>query len=496
MGAGASTATESRIFCHQCGSRSRWEASDAPLTCEVCGATKDVEVTDCRLPVAAAAMGSGGERSIGATALLAAEAEGGSSSSSNSCGSMTAAAMRGGDLGGQGVNHGLSSSSTRVESLTVVTTTRPEDGAVVLRVVPNFSPPQESQGVHRTRARDGDVSDQQSAGDTEEGHASPEPACAALVARLEARDMTEKEVGKSKELCVICAEELQCGEKVISLACSHVFHEQCIHQWLARQHTCPTCRLELEVNDVKYLRSIGLDDEADALEKIERERQEKQQQKQAAERRRWLASMRRGDPVHFGLTCSNCHESPLTGECYRCLFCDWYTLCSDCFNAREARLARRRQSDALSVSSSLLGADIAEDIAQALDSRGSFSSNDTGASSSSYPSVDDHPDDHIFEPFGVSGASSVGPRGMVAVLMPNPSVSTDADPTDLDAVNDLETPRTVAEVAYAAVRSLAFAPLSSAPSRGDSSGTTEGSAQHRHGGRTGSLSPGRSHRRW
>ena len=31
----------------------------------------------------------------------------------------------------------------------------------------------------------------------------------------------------------------------VRLPCSHTFHEECVHEWLRKQHTCPTCRAKL-----------------------------------------------------------------------------------------------------------------------------------------------------------------------------------------------------------------------------------------------------------
>ncbi|EGS23421.1 uncharacterized protein CTHT_0001100 [Thermochaetoides thermophila DSM 1495] len=59
---------------------------------------------------------------------------------------------------------------------------------------------------------------------------------------LETGDET-KEEGVT---CVVCVEEMRLGEEVAVLPCRHVFHGQCIGQWLALHNTCPVCRRSVE----------------------------------------------------------------------------------------------------------------------------------------------------------------------------------------------------------------------------------------------------------
>ncbi|PRQ17122.1 putative transcription factor C2H2 family [Rosa chinensis] len=61
-----------------------------------------------------------------------------------------------------------------------------------------------------------------------------------------------------QQQCVICKESLEHFEGVkegidrdqliiISLSCSHLYHEDCIVQWLAKSQLCPICRYSMPV---------------------------------------------------------------------------------------------------------------------------------------------------------------------------------------------------------------------------------------------------------
>lgn len=413
MGAGASAA-ESRVFCHHCGARTPCgaSASDAP-ECLSCGAKDGVELTDSRLPLTETSPGAG-VPNPGRFGVYEGVGDAGSSSAatgSNDLASRAAAAAA-----------ASTSGPVRVESVTVVAVQRPEDGGLLLRVLPNVVPQRPGAGSPRGAA------DVQGVGDAiDDWEAPPEPACPALVSRLQA-ELLGPDPTKQYGVCVICADDIsEVGTPVIELGCGHAFHEECIRQWLTRRHTCPVCRLEMEVDSVRYLRSIGLSEEADELEKVELARQEQELQKQAAARRRWVESMRRGVPVHFGMSCARCGDTPLTGDCYRCPAREGYTLCGECFTHREES---------------------------------------------------DHLEDHAFEQFGAIGGGGFsdahdappGQGGLLTVLVrpPQRDAGAGGDHEDEAVSSEAASPpmrsdaaMAAAEAAFAAVRSLALAPLAS-----------------------------------
>ncbi|XP_021911433.1 RING-H2 finger protein ATL47-like [Carica papaya] len=50
---------------------------------------------------------------------------------------------------------------------------------------------------------------------------------------------------KSKQQCTICIEDFVRGSELNKMPCSHLFHSNCIVEWLQVNHTCPLCRYPL-----------------------------------------------------------------------------------------------------------------------------------------------------------------------------------------------------------------------------------------------------------
>lgn len=47
--------------------------------------------------------------------------------------------------------------------------------------------------------------------------------------------------------CTVCLEEISKRVEVSTLPCSHMFHSNCITEWLKRSHYCPICRFEMPI---------------------------------------------------------------------------------------------------------------------------------------------------------------------------------------------------------------------------------------------------------
>jgi len=58
--------------------------------------------------------------------------------------------------------------------------------------------------------------------------------------------------------CAICQDMYTANQIQISMPCKHLFHEQCLFQWLESNNTCPVCRIEIETIDRDYNVKKGL----------------------------------------------------------------------------------------------------------------------------------------------------------------------------------------------------------------------------------------------
>ncbi|OLY85281.1 E3 ubiquitin-protein ligase [Smittium mucronatum] len=52
--------------------------------------------------------------------------------------------------------------------------------------------------------------------------------------------------------CLICFENINTGDDVRNIPCLHMFHRECLDQWLVeRMGSCPNCRLDLRINPIQ-----------------------------------------------------------------------------------------------------------------------------------------------------------------------------------------------------------------------------------------------------
>ncbi|CAJ1967037.1 unnamed protein product [Cylindrotheca closterium] len=80
------------------------------------------------------------------------------------------------------------------------------------------------------------------------------PASARAIRQLPTICVTPEDlVDPNNRECCICLETISLGNKVTRIPCAHIFHQECIVDWLSNHHcTCPVCRYELQTNNPMY----------------------------------------------------------------------------------------------------------------------------------------------------------------------------------------------------------------------------------------------------
>eukprot|EP00930_Biecheleria_cincta_P059295 TRINITY_DN45043_c0_g1_i1.p1 TRINITY_DN45043_c0_g1~~TRINITY_DN45043_c0_g1_i1.p1 ORF type:complete len:248 (+),score=67.83 TRINITY_DN45043_c0_g1_i1:38-781(+) len=47
-----------------------------------------------------------------------------------------------------------------------------------------------------------------------------------------------------EDVCVVCQEEMPLGSKAKSMPCGHLFHDDCLEEWVKKSNSCPSCRFD------------------------------------------------------------------------------------------------------------------------------------------------------------------------------------------------------------------------------------------------------------
>ena len=50
--------------------------------------------------------------------------------------------------------------------------------------------------------------------------------------------------------CVVCLCDFQIGDIISALPCCHVFHTECIQNWLKNELSCPVCKFEVTLSSI------------------------------------------------------------------------------------------------------------------------------------------------------------------------------------------------------------------------------------------------------
>jgi len=52
---------------------------------------------------------------------------------------------------------------------------------------------------------------------------------------------------KNQDNCIICLNDFQEKEKVMKLGCDHIFHVDCMKDWLENNKKCPLCKKDIKI---------------------------------------------------------------------------------------------------------------------------------------------------------------------------------------------------------------------------------------------------------
>ena len=90
---------------------------------------------------------------------------------------------------------------------------------------------------------------------TASSSAGATPASASALKRIPIVRVAADDLTKDNECCTICLEDHVPGELAARLPCGHLFHQDCVVEWLRRHCVCPVCRYELPTDSVVYERT-------------------------------------------------------------------------------------------------------------------------------------------------------------------------------------------------------------------------------------------------
>lgn len=148
------------------------------------------------------------------------------------------------------------------------------------------------------------------------------------------------------ETCSICLGEID-PEHTLKTACNHLFHCNCLEQWLEKHTRCPLCRKELYdgVSDDELLLFNDYGVEESAVDDSEDESSEEEPQE------RFCRCSRQLQEWEDGLLCRDCDGSD-KGRCVQCgtRRSSWYVrYCGECEldqRTRRENEIRERQREA------------------------------------------------------------------------------------------------------------------------------------------------------
>jgi hypothetical protein len=92
----------------------------------------------------------------------------------------------------------------------------------------------------------------------------------------------DEELDEAGRTCIICRDEMSVDTSKKLPGCGHLFHKSCLREWLVQQQTCPTCRGDIAVMEVRQRQQ---DDAAQAAQErvaLEQQDQDPDEEEEAA----------------------------------------------------------------------------------------------------------------------------------------------------------------------------------------------------------------------
>ena len=56
-----------------------------------------------------------------------------------------------------------------------------------------------------------------------------------------------KKVYKNQDKCTVCQFEFNEGETLRKLTCDHLYHKNCVDEWLTQEKKCPVCKKDVKI---------------------------------------------------------------------------------------------------------------------------------------------------------------------------------------------------------------------------------------------------------
>jgi len=96
---------------------------------------------------------------------------------------------------------------------------------------------------------------QQQQSQQEQRKEGPPPTSASALRSLPRIKVTAYDIAANESTdCSICLDELVVGQPALRIPCGHLYHEDCVKDWLRKSNECPVCRFELPTDDAEYER--------------------------------------------------------------------------------------------------------------------------------------------------------------------------------------------------------------------------------------------------